>query len=158
MNTMMRPSCLLPGKATLRSYSSITHRRRSLFLRLQDKRNRSNQPSLSPLPSPLPPPPPSSTMQGPCLPHCYRPCGPLTVGTARAAMAYVGACIVYLLLTRRLDRPLHDSLTPAQLSIKRESARVRSQIFCIGVAVSLASIYVLRPLQAVSPGGLDARA
>tara|TARA_B110001452_G_C14821512_1_gene286827 strand:- start:170 stop:391 length:222 start_codon:yes stop_codon:yes gene_type:complete len=73
-------------------------------------------------------------------------------------MAYVGACIVYLLLTRRLDRPLHDSLTPAQLSIKRESARVRSQIFCIGVAVSLASIYVLRPLQAVSPGGLDARA
>lgn len=85
-------------------------------------------------------------MQGPCLPHCYRPCGPVTVGIARVAMVYAGACVFYLLMTRRLDRPLYESLTPMQRAIKQESTKIRSRIFCMGLVASFAVICVLRPL------------
>jgi hypothetical protein len=60
-------------------------------------------------------------------------------------MIYAGACVVYLVLTRSAGTPFTDSLTDDQRRIKKESAKVRSHAFAIGIALSSVIVLSARP-------------
>ena len=79
-----------------------------------------------------------------CSPHCYK-CAPATVFFARAAFIYVVACVGYLLLTRKMETPFHDSLTEEQMKIKKDSAKKRQHIFNISALAGLGMIVMWKP-------------
>lgn len=82
---------------------------------------------------------------GPCLPHCYR-CSASVGLLAYASLAYVGACVGYLLLTRNAGTPFYDSLTVEQRALKRRSAERRGNAFALSLLASAAGLAVWRPL------------
>lgn len=66
---------------------------------------------------------------------------------AYGMMAYTFASIFYLLLTRNIGTPFRDSLTENQLLIKKEAAKLRGNIFCKGLIISIALIYMFQPFE-----------
>lgn len=82
--------------------------------------------------------------QGPCLEHCVNK---TVFVLAYGALAYVMACVGYVLVTRGVGSPFKASLTPAQRAIKDESTRVRSRIFWAFFSVSVVVLVVVRPLK-----------
>lgn len=82
---------------------------------------------------------------GPCLEHCQR-CGPVATALAYAALGYLIASVVYLLLTKLgMRTPFLDSLTPEQRSILDRSKRQRRGAFLAGVLVAAAVLVAARP-------------
>ena len=66
---------------------------------------------------------------------------------AYAMLIYCISSIYYLLRTRQIGTPFHDSLSLEQLQIKAKSANTRRNIFLQGLAVGLLVIVVLRPFK-----------
>ncbi len=64
---------------------------------------------------------------------------------AYAMATYCIASIFYILRTRSVGTPFKDSLTPKQLAIKAESAKVRKNIFYQGIALGVVSCFLFRP-------------
>ena len=64
-------------------------------------------------------------------------CNIVLYGLGTLALAYLAACVVYLIITRFMGRPFHQSLTPAQLAIKKRSAKKRGYVFWIAFFVCL---------------------
>ena len=58
---------------------------------------------------------------------------------------YVLASIYYMLRTRNVGTPFKDSLTKKQLEIKKESAKVRSNIFYQGIGGAFILLMVFKP-------------
>ena len=75
---------------------------------------------------------------GPCLPHCLTPCPRIVQWTANAAVAYLLACVTYLVLARctNVGTPFLDSLTQEQRELKAKSSLVRGTLFAHSLAVS----------------------
>jgi hypothetical protein len=61
--------------------------------------------------------------------------------------AYCLASAYYLVVTRTIGTPFKDSLTEEQLQIKKESSKVRRNIFCQGVLVSVLLLMCIRPFE-----------
>lgn len=53
------------------------------------------------------------------------------------AVAYLFSCLIYVMATRFMGRPFHDSLTDRQKAIKKESSRKRGAIFWISFVICL---------------------
>jgi hypothetical protein len=66
---------------------------------------------------------------------------------AYGMMIYVGASIGYLIKTRSYGTPFKDSLTPAQMAIKQESARQRKEAFLSSALVTAVMIAIKRPFR-----------
>lgn len=60
---------------------------------------------------------------------------------------YCIACGYYMFQTRNVGTPFKDSLTKKQLKIKKESAKLRSNIFFQGLAVGFAIMLVMKPFK-----------
>lgn len=84
--------------------------------------------------------------QGPCLPHCFT-CSPVVAALAYAALAYLGACVGYLVLTRHMGTPFLNSLSDCQRTIKARSAARRARAFQIALVLTVAALAVTRPLR-----------
>jgi hypothetical protein len=69
----------------------------------------------------------------------------ISVVLAYAMSIYTVASIYYVIRTRSVGTPFKDSLTPQQLQIKKESAKVRSNIFYQGVGLAFAALLIFRP-------------
>lgn len=85
-------------------------------------------------------------VQGPCLAHCYR-CPPSALFLAHLSLVYLGASFGYLAQTRSLGTPFMDSLTDAQLAIKRESARARKAAFVHSALVAALLVAAWSPFR-----------
>ena len=65
---------------------------------------------------------------------------------AYIALAYLIASAVYLVASACcLDTPFKNSLTDEQKNIKQLSAKVRKNVFCVGLLAAVVSLMVLRP-------------
>jgi hypothetical protein len=64
---------------------------------------------------------------------------------AYAMASYCIASIFYVVRTRTVGTPFKDSLTPKQLTIKAESAKVRKNIFYQGIALGVVVCFLFRP-------------
>ena len=73
---------------------------------------------------------------GPCLPHCFR-CPKSTNFLASAAVVYLIASVVYLVMSRSLQTPFLDSLDADQRKVYAESFRKRAVLFKAGILVGL---------------------
>ena len=69
----------------------------------------------------------------------------ISVVLAYAMSIYTIASIYYMIRTRSVGTPFKDSLTPKQLQIKKESAKVRSNIFYQGVGLAFGALVIFRP-------------
>ena len=69
----------------------------------------------------------------------------ISVYLAYAMAIYTLASIFYMIRTRTVGTPFRNSLTKKQLLIKKESARVRRNIFYQGIALSTIAMLILRP-------------
>lgn len=58
---------------------------------------------------------------------------------------YTLASLYYLIMTHDIGTPFKNTLTPEQLRIKKESARIRGYIFSKGVLLSAISMVILQP-------------
>jgi hypothetical protein len=76
--------------------------------------------------------------------HCY--CSPQTYVLAHLCLGYAIACVIYLLLTKSLGTPFKDSLTEAQMRIKRHSVRKRGYAFLMSSILSAALLAWWKPL------------
>lgn len=85
-----------------------------------------------------------SSASGPCLPHCYR-CSPATRLLASAALVYALASVGYLVLTRSMGTPFHDSLLPAQLDILAEAKAKRRHAFEMALMTAVVAVAAWRP-------------
>ena len=83
---------------------------------------------------------------GPCLPHCFRT-SPIVTLLAYASLVHTLACVGYLLLTRNIGTPFHDSLTEEQIEIERRSAKQRAEAFYTSAAASGVLLLLWRPLR-----------
>jgi len=86
-------------------------------------------------------------LQGPCFSYCA--CDFKTAILARISFVYLIACLVYLAASRNMETPFKDSLTSAQLLIKKESTAQRTKLFSVGVLVGIvvvAALPIFRPL------------
>lgn len=82
---------------------------------------------------------------GPCLPWCSCPMH-VTV-LAYLALAYTGASIGYLLMTRDIGTPFADSLTEHQREIKKQSSSVRKSAFYRALGITVLVLAMWRPLR-----------
>ena len=82
---------------------------------------------------------------GPCMEWCS--CSLLTIVLAYSMLAYIGACVGYLLLTRDMGTPFMDSLTPEQRRIKEYSVDVRTCAFTKALGITILALILLRPLR-----------
>lgn len=84
---------------------------------------------------------------GPCLDHCY--CSPLVAGLAYLAIAYLGASVLYLLMTNimQFGTPFKDSLTAEQRRIMACSKKRRAAAFAAGILITGVTLLLLRPLR-----------
>jgi len=64
---------------------------------------------------------------------------------AYAMMIYVLASAYYMIKTRSIGTPFKDSLNKQQLQIKKESAKIRSNIFYQGIGFSFIALLIFRP-------------
>lgn len=73
----------------------------------------------------------------------------VSIYLAYLAVAYIGACIYYLLITNLtgVGTPFNDTLTEAQRAIKNESARKRRNIFIHGMVVTAVAVYFTKPFK-----------
>jgi hypothetical protein len=69
----------------------------------------------------------------------------ISVVLAYAMSIYTVASLYYIIRTRSVGTPFKDSLTPQQLQIKKESAKVRSNIFYQRVGLAFAALLIFRP-------------
>ncbi len=69
----------------------------------------------------------------------------ISIVLAYAMAIYTLASIYYMVRTRSVGTPFKDSLTEKQLQIKKESAKVRSNIFYQGVGLSFLVLVIFRP-------------
>jgi hypothetical protein len=69
----------------------------------------------------------------------------ISVYLAYAMSVYCLASVFYLVATRAVGTPFKDSLTEKQLEIKKESAKVRRNIFYLGIAIGVISMFVFQP-------------
>ena len=69
------------------------------------------------------------------------------VDLAYSMLAYIGACVGYLLLTRDMGTPFMDSLTPEQRRIKEYSVDVRTCAFTKALGITILALILLRPLR-----------
>ena len=83
---------------------------------------------------------------GPCLPHCYR-CSSTTTLLASAALVYALASAAYLVLTRSMGTPFHDSLLPSQLAILAEAKAKRRHAFEMALMVAVVAVAAWRPFE-----------
>ena len=60
---------------------------------------------------------------------------------------YTLASIYYYIRTRSVGTPFKDSLTEKQIEIKKQSVKVRSNIFYQGIGLSLISLSMFRPFE-----------
>ena len=81
--------------------------------------------------------------QGPCLSHCVGPKS--TTVLAYAALVYALASVGYLVATRRLGTPFHDSLTEEQRRLLETSSRDRKTAFVGAAAAAAVLLAVWRP-------------
>ena len=84
--------------------------------------------------------------EGPCLKHCYR-CSPMVRILATVALVYVVASLYYIMATRHMDTPFHDSLTEEQRAIKKQSAARRGGIFQMGLLLGGIGVMFTSPFQ-----------
>ena len=82
--------------------------------------------------------------QGPCLDHCYK-CPRVTMIMANISFIHIFACIVYLVMTRKIGTPFYDSLTKEQLKIKKKSVAVRKKIYMIGIVIGIVILIFWKP-------------
>lgn len=94
----------------------------------------------------LSPPDSLPSCQGPCLPRCWK-CPLHVTLMAYVAMAHILASMAYLLLTQHLGSPLRDSLTPAQVRIKRDAMRARSKAYSVGLGGACLLLALWRPFR-----------
>ena len=88
--------------------------------------------------------------QGPCLWWCSRAQGARTTALlAYAALTYVLASALYMLVTRCMGTPFLDSLTPEQKAIKKASSRDRMRVFVSAAVLSAATLWAAAPLRGV---------
>ena len=73
-------------------------------------------------------------------------CKSLTYILAKTMLIYLGACVIYLIATRFMDTPFEKSLTSAQKKTKRDSSIRRSWVFIVGLIVSMAALFIFKPL------------
>ena len=71
----------------------------------------------------------------------------MSIWLAYAMLAYVGACVYYIVMTRNIGTPFKDSLTEAQIQIKNASTLVRKSIFMQGIGVTIIALFLLRPFK-----------
>lgn len=69
----------------------------------------------------------------------------ISVVLAYAMSIYTIASIYYFIRTRSVGTPFRDSLTEEQKKIKKESAKIRSNIFYQGVGLAFLSLIIFRP-------------
>jgi len=69
----------------------------------------------------------------------------ISVVLAYAMSIYTIASIYYFIRTRSVGTPFKDSLTEEQKKIKKESAKIRSNIFYQGVGLAFLSLIIFRP-------------
>lgn len=67
---------------------------------------------------------------------------------AYLAAVYLLSCVLYLATIRMggYGRPFRDSLTPAQIRIKKQSTYERGKVFAASLAVSALFFIVWRPI------------
>ena len=58
-------------------------------------------------------------------------------------LMYCFASLFYFIRTRTVSTPFRDSLNEEQLAIKKESTRVRANIFMQGLAISVPVTYLI---------------
>jgi hypothetical protein len=66
---------------------------------------------------------------------------------AYAMIIFIFACVFYTFRTEFLGTPFRDSLTPAQLIIKKVSSAQRKKVFTQGLAIAAGLIYWFKPFQ-----------
>tara|TARA_B100000795_G_scaffold267399_1_gene252138 strand:+ start:825 stop:1061 length:237 start_codon:yes stop_codon:yes gene_type:complete len=71
----------------------------------------------------------------------------ISILLAYAMAIYTLASIYYYIRTRSVGTPFKDSLTEKQIEIKKESVKVRSNIFYQGIGLSLISLAMFRPFE-----------
>jgi hypothetical protein len=64
---------------------------------------------------------------------------------AYAMSTYCIASVYYLIRSRSVGTPFNDSLTQKQIQIKKQSAKVRKNLFFQGVALGILSLFLFRP-------------
>ena len=69
----------------------------------------------------------------------------ISVVLAYAMSIYTIASIYYFIRTRSVGTPFKDSLTEEQKKIKKESSKIRSNIFYQGVGLAFLSLIIFRP-------------
>ena len=74
-------------------------------------------------------------------------CSDVVVMMAHLSFVYVIASIVYLVFTSSLGTPFKDSLTPAQIAIKKEESKKRGCIFLCGICVAIMIVIIIRPFK-----------
>ena len=74
-------------------------------------------------------------------------CSTTTRHVATVSIIYVGACVVYLMLTQGVGTPLKDSFTEEQIRLKEESMRVRGTIFVQSVGISALVVLCCKPFR-----------
>ena len=73
------------------------------------------------------------------MPQCHI----VIYGLGVVALAYLTACLFYVVATRFMGKPFNDSLTDKQKEIKKKSSKQRGYVFWISFVVSLIIIGVL---------------
>ena len=69
----------------------------------------------------------------------------ISVVLAYTMSIYTIASIYYLVRTRSVGTPFKDTLTKEQIKIKKESAKIRSNIFYQGIGVAFICLLLFRP-------------
>lgn len=71
----------------------------------------------------------------------------INIYLAYVMLVYLFASIYYIIRTLYVGTPFKDSLTTEQLSIQKQSAMVRKQIFCEGVFISIIGLLFTKPFK-----------
>ena len=69
----------------------------------------------------------------------------ISIYLAYAMAIYTIASIYYMIRTRSVGTPFKDSLSAKQIEIKKESAKVRRNIFYQGIAAAIVSLAIFKP-------------
>ena len=69
----------------------------------------------------------------------------LAVLFAYLATAYLGASLYYMFETRNYGTPFRNSLTPAQLKIKKMAVGKRYRAFLNGLVISVLLLVITKP-------------
>ena len=69
----------------------------------------------------------------------------ISIYLAYFMLIYCISCLIYLLLTRGIRTPFHNSLTMSQLLIKKESTKKRKNLYILSTVISSFIILYFRP-------------